>query len=162
MSRAATPMIGRRFGLLTVVRLAGRTAAFQPRYLCVCDCGSEVERIGCALRHAVKMGQRPNCGCSRRRRGPARQPSPLRRGRVTLANYREAARGFDARERLRLAEILRRHDRASCCFCSKRRACPVAAEAVEVVLLEPKYGLTGERPEPWEEIDYTKQGAYTR
>jgi hypothetical protein len=119
-----------------------------------------VERIGCALRHAVKTGQRPNCGCSRQRRGPSQSASPLRRGRVTVSNYREVARGFDREGRARLAEILRRHDRGACCYCSKGRKCPTAAEAVEAVTVEEAYGLRGERAGRHFETDYRRMEMY--
>lgn len=163
MSRQAIPMLGRKFGLLTVTAFAGRDRFRQPLFDCRCDCGAEVTRSGYTLRHAVKIGNTPNCGRHRRAKSKGERTSLARKGKVTIANYRRIAKEFTAEQVARLAEILRRHPKASCGYCSRTppRACHVAAEAVEAVVLEDAYGLRREGVERFHQIDYRKAGMYT-
>jgi hypothetical protein len=62
MSRALIPLLGKRFGLLTVVERLGNNELGQPRWLCVCDCGNKIVRLGSNIR-PDKRNQFRNCGC---------------------------------------------------------------------------------------------------
>lgn len=53
-------MIGRRFGELVVLGIAGSDNGTLWR--CKCDCGNETVRLGGALRRKEKIGQAPFCG----------------------------------------------------------------------------------------------------
>lgn len=53
-------MIGRRFDRLVVLREDGRTKK-ELKYLCICDCGKEVTRVGYSLR----KGEATSCGCKK-------------------------------------------------------------------------------------------------
>lgn len=163
MSRRAGPMMGLVFGKLTVIAEATRGAAGQPRFLCRCECGAEVVRIGAALRYAVSHGQQPNCGeC---KRGPnsveARREAGRHRAKVTISNYRELRAAFDPEQEARFDLLMLRHDREMCGACARGRACDFAVEAVENVLLADTLGLDRPRDvEPSVALDYRRQGMY--
>lgn len=53
------PMIGKRFGRLSVVAEAGRTKGGDLRWLCACDCGKYSVVAGSNLR----KGNTKSCGC---------------------------------------------------------------------------------------------------
>lgn len=53
------PMIGRRFGRLTVIEQAEHKSGEQYRYVCKCDCGNLVTVPGYSLR----SGNTTSCGC---------------------------------------------------------------------------------------------------
>lgn len=165
MSRHAIPMLGRRFGLLTVIRVEERSSTRQVRYLCRCDCGAEVTRDGAGIRQNVRLGNSPNCGrvgCKRPGSGRAKKASAAPGNeRVALANYRRIARGFTPAQRASLAKILERHPKAGCANCSRGRACWEVMEAVEAVVLGEKYGLAEPFEESYHRIDYRKAGMYT-
>lgn len=55
-----TDIIGRKFGLLTVIKRAK-----GEKYLCLCDCGKEKIVSGCHL----KGGRVKSCGCARFKHG---------------------------------------------------------------------------------------------
>jgi hypothetical protein len=162
MSQPAKPMIGRRFGLLTVVSHAGRNHANQLLFECRCDCGAWVIRLGYTIRHSAKVGNTPSCGRHRTARRGGETTEPKRKGKVTIANYKRIAKDFNPAQVSRLADVLKRHPRAVCHFCSRGRACHVAAEAVEFVHLEEKYGLAEPFEESYHRIDYRKAGMYTQ
>jgi hypothetical protein len=85
-------------------------------------------------------------------------PEPIRL-RIGWHNYREVARGFSREQLRRLAEILRRHDRANCEECaatSKKRGCPFAVEAVEVIALV-EAEMPKELPDFYPATDWTRQ-----
>jgi hypothetical protein len=52
-------MVGRRFGQLVVIELAGKTTNYQKKWLCHCDCGGSRIIRGDALR----LGEARSCGC---------------------------------------------------------------------------------------------------
>lgn len=54
-------MIGRRFGMLTVIENAGRTKYGNIKWLCKCDCGEQSIVVGSNL----KSGNTKSCGCYR-------------------------------------------------------------------------------------------------
>lgn len=95
-------MIGRRFGLLTVVanvssKVCGK-AKFA-RYKCACDCGGEIDTLGMSLRN----GDTKSCGCAYKKAGEARvKPAEHHRFVANLNNKRRraarvnAVRPFDA------------------------------------------------------------------
>jgi hypothetical protein len=71
-NRADDPLIGRRFGLLTVVE-RGEPHTFpngsrQTRYRCSCECGE----VALVLRQSLTRGSTISCGCYRRQVAPAR------------------------------------------------------------------------------------------
>lgn len=54
------PMVGRRFGELTVIRMHGeKVSGRHPTWECLCDCGNLALRTSIALRN----GRKPSCGC---------------------------------------------------------------------------------------------------
>ena len=58
-------MIGKKFGSLTVIKKLPKNPQIVSRclrYLCVCDCGKEVDVLGSSLR----SGHTTSCGCSRK------------------------------------------------------------------------------------------------
>jgi hypothetical protein len=52
-------LVGQRFGRLTVIVRVENGACNRTRWLCRCDCGSEVIVFGCGL----KSGNTKSCGC---------------------------------------------------------------------------------------------------
>lgn len=52
-------LTGQKFGKLTVIRLDGRDAHGNARWLCKCDCGNEAHRHPSGLKKVVV----PSCGC---------------------------------------------------------------------------------------------------
>ena len=52
-------LVGRRFGKLIVIEIAGRTAAKKVLWKCRCDCGNEKVIIGAGL----LRGRSTDCGC---------------------------------------------------------------------------------------------------
>lgn len=52
-------MLGRRFGMLTVLEQRGKTPAGQAKWRCSCDCGGETTTTGGHLRN----GHTTSCGC---------------------------------------------------------------------------------------------------
>lgn len=58
MSRIV-PMVGKRFGRLTVIAEGGRTNAGMATWLCECDCGNKTIVRGTHLR----QGRISSCGC---------------------------------------------------------------------------------------------------
>lgn len=52
-------MTGQRFGRLTVVAYAGRTAGRKSLWKCACDCGRE----SIVLRRLLMLGKTQSCGC---------------------------------------------------------------------------------------------------
>lgn len=70
------PLIGEKFGKLTVIGVSGITSprkgngasfgkiVFLSNWLCRCDCGNIVHAVPCSL----KSGATTNCGCARKRR----------------------------------------------------------------------------------------------
>lgn len=166
MPQKTIPMIGRVFGKLKVISDAGRDHNGLPRFNCEClECGEKVVRIGAALRYAVSRGQEPHCGAHRRRPGSVERGSVKsdrrQHGKVTVGNYREMAEGFTQEQVKRLAVILRRHDRDECYSCSRRQACHLVAEAVEMVLLEAKVepDVAPDDGRYWS-LDYRRQQMY--
>lgn len=57
-----TPMIGKRFGRLTVLRISHRDKALIYHYVCKCDCGNKHTVSGAVLRRGVSK----SCGCLRK------------------------------------------------------------------------------------------------
>lgn len=70
MPRSKRPPVGagQRFGRLVVLSLDPERAAGRRRFLCRCDCGAEIIRVGASL----LAGQATSCGCARVRHGHAR------------------------------------------------------------------------------------------
>lgn len=62
MSRARLDLTGKRFGRLTVISFAGLDASQNSRWLCRCDCGTEITTRG----SEVKRGASKSCGCGNR------------------------------------------------------------------------------------------------
>ena len=58
----AVNLIGKRFGMLTVIERRGTTPHGDARWLCQCDCGNTVVTQADVL----KKGDRQSCGCLRR------------------------------------------------------------------------------------------------
>lgn len=58
-------MTGKRFGRLTVLRLDPNQSGSEARWICRCDCGSEVSISGNHLR----KGRTKSCGCLRIEKG---------------------------------------------------------------------------------------------
>lgn len=52
--------IGKRYGFLTAVKIAGRTSDNKLSYFCLCDCGNYVLRQSCNLTNRYKH---TSCGC---------------------------------------------------------------------------------------------------
>lgn len=57
-------MIGRKFGMLTVIERAGKTSRDNALWLCLCDCGNTVAANGTTLRR----GEKTSCGCQTKER----------------------------------------------------------------------------------------------
>lgn len=57
-----TPMVGKRFGRLTVVGFSGKSASGVLLWKCRCDCGGEKVVFGTNLRNGLSK----SCGCLRR------------------------------------------------------------------------------------------------
>jgi len=74
-------LTGSRFGKLLVLSRAGSTTAHRTKWLCRCDCGTEVVRH----RSSLVAGQTTSCGCAKRR-----EYGEAARNRV-LARYKEQA-----------------------------------------------------------------------
>lgn len=58
--RNAKPLIGKRFGKLEVIEERGRNSRRCITYLCLCDCGKSVIRVGSTL----LAGKSVSCGCN--------------------------------------------------------------------------------------------------
>ena len=58
-------LIGKKFGKLTIIRLANPDRGGRTRFICMCDCGTEHE----AAEYNLKCGNVTTCGCSKRKRG---------------------------------------------------------------------------------------------
>lgn len=54
-------MIGKRFERLVVLKENGKTKKGEIKYLCQCDCGTLVTRVGYGLRHGLAV----SCGCKK-------------------------------------------------------------------------------------------------
>ncbi len=52
-------LVGQKFKRLTVIRESGRTKAGKTKFMCICDCGKEVEVVGSGL----VGGNSGSCGC---------------------------------------------------------------------------------------------------
>lgn len=58
-------LVGRRFGLLVVVKLAPKSSGGRTQWLCRCDCGSDVVAIG---QHLTRpLIPKAHCGCGDQR-----------------------------------------------------------------------------------------------
>lgn len=103
---------GLRFGRLTAVRLAPRSAG-GVRWLCVCDCGGEKVTTAALLR----SGQTVSCGCAKRDQ-PGLIPPDVRadlaaRGHKRRARKRGAGGSFTAAQ---VREVYRKQ-RGLCASC---------------------------------------------
>lgn len=56
-------LVGRRFGRLTVIALASAEANQRRVWRCLCDCGTECER----LEYSLTLGRHSSCGCDQAR-----------------------------------------------------------------------------------------------
>jgi len=61
-------MIGSKYGMLTIVELAGKSKDRQKVYLCKCDCGKKIKAISGNL----KKGNTKSCGCIRKEKTSVR------------------------------------------------------------------------------------------
>lgn len=61
------PMLGLKFGKLTVVARAGATKQYLAKWLCRCECGNEVVKIGSDLRYHDKPHACRTCAAEIRR-----------------------------------------------------------------------------------------------
>jgi DNA-binding XRE family transcriptional regulator len=59
MPRPLIDLVGKRFGRLTVMHMAGQNKHGQHRWLCQCDCGGVSTVVGTSLRR----GTTRSCGC---------------------------------------------------------------------------------------------------
>ncbi len=57
--------IGRKFGLLTPIDISGKDKNSHLIFVCVCDCGKQINVLG----HSLKTGNTKTCGCESRKRG---------------------------------------------------------------------------------------------
>lgn len=64
-------LVGRKFGRLTVISLAGKSenGRHELYWRCLCDCGKEITAKG----HLLKTHQRVSCGCGRVKHGWCRR-----------------------------------------------------------------------------------------
>jgi hypothetical protein len=88
-------LIGKRFGLLSVISEAGRNQKRSAIWLCQCDCGKQVTRIGSTL----LAGKSSSCGCrwhSPESRAKIAQ-SQIRPGSLMRREYRHYRDGAIAR-----------------------------------------------------------------
>jgi hypothetical protein len=80
-AQMAVPMIGKRFGMLTVIARAGSSQLCNDQSLAmwraVCDCGNVKDVAG----HHLRRGSVKSCGCLRRELGKAKLAA--RRGRTS-------------------------------------------------------------------------------
>ena len=128
-------MIGRKFGRLTVIRLATpeeKTAAAKGAYyLCKCDCGNDFIARGATLRN----GATKSCGCLVRENGRHRK-----RETVNNDNFKEIMHKYEKVKRALCEE----HDRK--CLTTK---CPLAKFACyEFVTMAELYTSTGHNAKP--------------
>ncbi|MGA9626051.1 MAG: hypothetical protein WBL65_21505 [Bryobacteraceae bacterium] len=96
----------RRFGKLVVLARAGSSAKHRSKWVCRCDCGSEV------VRHASSLvaGQTTSCGCNRRK------PLGEAAKNIALAVYRRNAAQRGLQWRLSTAYALRLFSQ-TCHYC---------------------------------------------
>lgn len=61
---AKLDIIGKKFQRLTVLRESGKSKAGKIKFICVCDCGNEINVVGSGL----VSGNTGSCGCLQRER----------------------------------------------------------------------------------------------
>lgn len=76
-------LVGRRFGLLTVIHLGPVSPSGRVAWVCACDCGNEKT----VLAYSLKNGETQSCGCIRRRQIPRENLTGQRFGRLTVTDY---------------------------------------------------------------------------
>jgi hypothetical protein len=76
---ALVDMTGRKVGKLTVLAryIDHSSKTGSARWLCRCDCGTELVVRGSQLRHAISEGREPCCSCCRVRK--EREPRVFKR-----------------------------------------------------------------------------------
>ena len=113
----AKPLIGKRFGKLEVVEERGRNSRRSITYLCLCDCGKSVVRVGSTL----LCGKSVSCGCNAhspenlKKRGMAQRKSDAV-FRLEHRHYSDGAAGRDIQFALSLEEFTRLL-LADCAYC---------------------------------------------
>lgn len=77
-------IIGKKFNKLRIIRETYRSNNGTVKYLCKCDCGKELEILGCSL----TTGNTKSCGCLRTKRNKERRGSKNNhwKGGVTKKN----------------------------------------------------------------------------
>lgn len=63
MGRPYINLVGQRFGMLTAIRLIGRTKENRTIWECRCDCGKTVQRTNGHLSACQRRNSRSSCGC---------------------------------------------------------------------------------------------------
>ena len=61
---SAVDLTGLKFGLLTVVKRGARTIGGNMQWVCACECGQIIERVGSTLHQTKKRGHIASCGCA--------------------------------------------------------------------------------------------------
>lgn len=79
MGNPRLDIVGKRFGMLTVIDYAGKDSGNNTLWLCECDCGNQTVVRGTAIKH----GRTKSCGCLNEREDLAEQ----RFGRLTVLEY---------------------------------------------------------------------------
>lgn len=94
MARARQDLTGQQFGRLTVLRLARIGADYKAKWLCQCDCGTQLEVFGANL----VRGTSRSCGCLRRDQSPRQVATPWRKpvGSYDAAGKRRIISGLQA------------------------------------------------------------------
>lgn len=64
MNKNIIDLTGKRFGLLTVIEIAGKAPNGRIQWRCICDCGTEKIVKG----HDLKSGETKSCGCYKYRK----------------------------------------------------------------------------------------------
>lgn len=87
-------LTGKKFGMLTVLRMVSKRVARHVKWECICDCGCKTEVTG----NSLSAGATKSCGCLRKRTG---EDHPLWTGKsITKAGYVRVSstRGMEHRE----------------------------------------------------------------
>lgn len=114
----AHELVGKRFGMLTIVARIGydETKKGSPLYRCLCDCGHEFS----ASSKNIKRAQTPSCGCYLKENRARRVPSDNRsaRNRV-MDSYKRNAKTKGQTFDLSAPEALLLFD-GLCHYCGKQ------------------------------------------
>lgn len=79
---ANSEMVGKKFGMLTVIEDLGYNSHREGKVRCRCDCGKEIV----AMSKRLRAGLTTNCGCSKKHRG-YKDLSGQKFGRLTVIEF---------------------------------------------------------------------------